>query len=255
MWQPRPAGSKPRRTYTGRGDNLRRSRRTYRRDPAPYLTDRERSSFPNPQRSQTKNRERSLCGVTTTRTSRSVKLVDDRTVFDTALVAYNFESAKEIGVAISGCKGRRRIIAMKHSRRSRPSRMGHDRPGRAQGVLQNRTSRRRYGMKDLPNLREDIAVMACSSKPLTRTSCSNMPRVRLLRDLCAALRRHLSPRRGDQHDQQVSHDAEGSGAMNSPSHTGGPIRFQAATCLECPSALHSVPGLNIAPDAARDLAA
>jgi predicted aldo/keto reductase-like oxidoreductase len=109
-----------------------------------------------------------FCGVTTHKNQPEVlnALVDDKDrFFDTCLVAYNFESAKEVGEAVArAAKAGVGIIAMKTQAGGyRTEALGKISPHQAalKWALQDRNVTMAIpGMKDLAQLREDIAVMS-----------------------------------------------------------------------------------------------
>jgi predicted aldo/keto reductase-like oxidoreductase len=108
-----------------------------------------------------------FCGVTTHKNEVEVlnALVDDKErFFDTCLVKYNFESSKEVGEAISrAAKAGVGIIAMKTQAGGyKTDAMGKISPHQAalKWALQNTNVTNAIpGMKDMSQLREDIAVM------------------------------------------------------------------------------------------------
>jgi predicted aldo/keto reductase-like oxidoreductase len=108
-----------------------------------------------------------FCGVTTHKNEAEVlnALVDDQDrFFDTCLVKYNFESPKEVGEAISrAARAGIGIIAMKTQAGGyRTGALGAISPHQAalKWALQNpNVTMAIPGMKDLAQLREDIAVM------------------------------------------------------------------------------------------------
>jgi len=111
-----------------------------------------------------------FCGVTTHKNEVEVlnALVDDKDrFFDTCLVKYNFESPKEVGEAINrAAKAGVGIIAMKTQAGGyKTEAMGRVSPHQAalKWALQNpNVANAIPGMKDLSQLREDIAVMGMS---------------------------------------------------------------------------------------------
>ena len=108
-----------------------------------------------------------FCGVTTHKNEVDVlnALVDDRDrFFDTCLVKYNFESPKEVGEAISrAAKAGVGIIAMKTQAGGyKTEALGKISPHQAalKWALQHpNVTNAIPGMKDMSQLREDIAVM------------------------------------------------------------------------------------------------
>jgi predicted aldo/keto reductase-like oxidoreductase len=111
-------------------------------------------------------------GVTTHKNQPEVlnALVDDKDrFFDTCLVAYNFESSKETGIAIErAAKAGVGIIAMKTQAGGyKTEAMGSISPHQAalKWVLQNQhVTMAIPGMKDMAQLAEDVAVMGMSFK-------------------------------------------------------------------------------------------
>jgi uncharacterized protein len=108
-----------------------------------------------------------FCGVTTHKNQPDVlnALVDDKDrFFDTCLVAYNFESPKEVGEAISrAAKAGVGIVAMKTQAGGyKTEALGRISPHQAalKWAIQNpNVTMAIPGMKDMAQLREDIAVM------------------------------------------------------------------------------------------------
>jgi predicted aldo/keto reductase-like oxidoreductase len=108
-----------------------------------------------------------FCGVTTHKNEAEVlnALVDDKDrFFDTCLVKYNFESPKEVGEAIArAARAGVGIIAMKTQAGGyKTDALGKISPHQAalKWALQNpNVTMAIPGMKDLAQLREDIAVM------------------------------------------------------------------------------------------------
>jgi uncharacterized protein len=108
-----------------------------------------------------------FCGVTTHRNEVEVlnALVDDKDrFFDTCLVKYNFESPREVGEAIArAAKAGVGVVAMKTQAGGyRTETLGKVSPHQAalKWALQNpNVTMAIPGMKDLAQLREDIAVM------------------------------------------------------------------------------------------------
>ncbi len=113
-----------------------------------------------------------FCGVTTHKNQAEVlnALVDDKDrFFDTCLVAYNFESNKETAVAIErAAKAGVGIIAMKTQAGGyKTDAMGSISPHQAalKWALQNpHVTMAIPGMKDMSQLKEDIAVMGMPFK-------------------------------------------------------------------------------------------
>lgn len=113
-----------------------------------------------------------FCGVTTHKNEAEVlnALVDDKDrFFDTCLVKYNFESSKEVGVAIErASKAGVGIIAMKTQAGGyKTEAMGAISPHQAalKWALQNQhVTMAIPGMKDLSMLKENIAVMGMQFK-------------------------------------------------------------------------------------------
>lgn len=134
------------------------------------LTDKERIFVAETREALTKLKQQGkvrYCGVTTHKNEVEVlnALVDDPDrFFDTALVAYNFKSRKEIGDAIErAAKANIGIIAMKTQAGGYDTAaLGTISPHQAalKWALQNpNVTAAIPGMKDLAQLREDIAVM------------------------------------------------------------------------------------------------
>ncbi|MCK9418743.1 MAG: aldo/keto reductase [Nitrospirae bacterium] len=139
------------------------------------LTDRERIFIPETREALAKLKQQGkvrFFGVTTHKNQPEVlnALVDDKDrFFDTALVAYNFESHKNIGAAIErAAKAGIGIIAMKTQAGGyKTEAMGAISPHQAalKWALQNPNITMAIpGMKDLANLRENIAVMGMPFK-------------------------------------------------------------------------------------------
>jgi predicted aldo/keto reductase-like oxidoreductase len=139
------------------------------------LTDKERIFIPETREALARLKQQGkvrFFGVTTHKNQPEVlnALVDDKDrFFDTALVAYNFESGKEIGVAIErAAKAGVGIIAMKTQAGGyKTEAMGAISPHQAalKWALQNPNITMAIpGMKDLSQLRENIAVMGMPFK-------------------------------------------------------------------------------------------
>jgi len=134
------------------------------------LTDKERIFVPETREALAKLKQEGkirFCGVTTHKNQPEVlnALVDDKDrFFDTCLVAYNFESPREVGEAISrAAKAGVGIIAMKTQAGGyKTDALGKISPHQAalKWALQDRNVTMAIpGMKDMAQLREDIAVM------------------------------------------------------------------------------------------------
>jgi predicted aldo/keto reductase-like oxidoreductase len=139
------------------------------------LTDKERIFIPETREALARLKQQGkvrFFGVTTHKNQPEVlnALVDDKDrFFDTALVAYNFESSKEIGAAIErAAKAGVGIIAMKTQAGGyKTEAMGAISPHQAalKWALQNpHITMAIPGMKDMANLRENIAVMGMPFK-------------------------------------------------------------------------------------------
>ena len=134
------------------------------------LSDKERIFIPETREALVKLRAQGkvrFFGVTTHKNQHAVlnALVDDKDrFFDTALVAFNFESSREIGEAIArAAKADIGIIAMKTQAGGyKTEALGSISPHQAalKWVLQNQNVTMAIpGMKDLAQLKENIAVM------------------------------------------------------------------------------------------------
>jgi hypothetical protein len=134
------------------------------------LTDKDRIFVPDTREALVrlkKDGKVRFCGVTTHKNQPEVlnALVDDKErFFDTCLVGYNFESPKEVGEAIArAAKAGVGIIAMKTQAGGyKTEALGKISPHQAalKWALQDRNVTMAIpGMKDLAQLREDIAVM------------------------------------------------------------------------------------------------
>jgi uncharacterized protein len=139
------------------------------------LTNKERVFIPETREALTRLREQGkvrFFGVTTHKNQPEVlnALVDDKDLFfDTALVAYNFESSPEIGEAITRlAKTGVGIIAMKTQAGGyKPGQLDSISPHQAalKWVLQNpNVTMAIPGMKNLAHLKENIAVMGMQLK-------------------------------------------------------------------------------------------
>jgi predicted aldo/keto reductase-like oxidoreductase len=139
------------------------------------LTGRERVFFPETREALSALKKQGkirFCGVTTHKNQAEVlnALVDDKErFFDTALVAYNFKSGKEIGDAIArAAKADIGVIAMKTQAGGYATEaLAGISPHQAalKWVLQNPNIAATIpGMKDLAHLKEDIAVMGMRFK-------------------------------------------------------------------------------------------
>jgi predicted aldo/keto reductase-like oxidoreductase len=139
------------------------------------LTDKDRIFIPETREALSRLKQQGkvrFCGVTTHKNQPEVlnALVDDKDrFFDTALVAYNFESSKEIGVAIErAAKAGVGIIAMKTQAGGyKTESMGAISPHQAalKWALQNPNITMAIpGMKDVSQLKENIAVMGMQFK-------------------------------------------------------------------------------------------
>jgi len=133
------------------------------------LSDKERIDLPETREALTllkKQGKVRFCGVTTHKNQPEVlnALVDDRDrFFDTCLVAYNFESGKDVGEAIArAAKAGIGIIAMKTQAGGyKTEALGKISPHQAalKWALRNTNVTMAIpGMKDLSQLRENIAV-------------------------------------------------------------------------------------------------
>jgi predicted aldo/keto reductase-like oxidoreductase len=134
------------------------------------LTDKDRIFVPETREALARLKKEGkvrFCGVTTHKNQPEVlnALVDDKDrFFDTCLVGYNFESPREVGEAISrAARAGVGIIAMKTQAGGyKTDALGKISPHQAalKWALQDRNVTMAIpGMKDLAQLREDVAVM------------------------------------------------------------------------------------------------
>jgi len=226
------------------------------------LTDRERIFIPETREALTRLREQGkvrFFGVTTHKNQPEVlnALVDDKDrFFDTALVAYNFESSPEIGDTIARlAKAGIGVIAMKTQAGGyKPEHLEALSPHQAalKWVLQNPDITMAIpGMKNLSHLKENMAVMGM---PLSRADVNILLRYHAAVqpyycDFCgtcestcpkgidiSTINRSLMYAEGYRnHDLALS------------TYRELPQRARAAACKDCPVCVAScVRGLNIA---------
>jgi uncharacterized protein len=226
------------------------------------LTDKERVFIPETREALTRLREQGkvrFFGVTTHKHQTEVlnALVDDKDrFFDTALVAYNFESTPEIGEAIARlAKAGVGVIAMKTQAGGyKPEQVDSISPHQAalKWVLQNpNVTMAIPGMKNLAHLKENSAVMGMPLK---------LAEVRILQQYHAAVQPYYCDLCGTC-ENACPKGVDISTVNRSLMYVEGyrnyelalstyreiPQRANATACLGCPVCIAScVRGLNIA---------
>jgi predicted aldo/keto reductase-like oxidoreductase len=225
------------------------------------LTDKDRIFIPETREALARLKQQGkvrFCGVTTHKNQPEVlnALVDDKDrFFDTALVAYNFESNKEIGAAIErASKAGVGIIAMKTQAGGyKTDAMGAISPHQAalKWALQNPNITMAIpGMKDLANLKENISVMGMPFKAADAHTLQKYHTAvaGFYCDLCGTCE-GTCPRGVEISTINRSlMYAEGyrSRALARSTYHEVPLSTSAAACLECPVCVaQCVRGLNI----------
>jgi len=226
------------------------------------LTDKERIFVPETREALLELKKQGkvrFCGVTTHKNQSEVlhALVDDKDrFFDTCLVAYNFESSKEIGAAIErAAKAGVGVIAMKTQAGGyKTNALGAVSPHQAalKWALQNpHVTTAIPGMKDLSQLKENIAVMGMEFKSVDRRILKEYHTAvaGFYCDLCGTCEGTCPKGVDISTVNRALMYAEGyrNTGLAKSTYREIPSKISAAACVDCPVCTAScVRGLNIA---------